>query len=316
MNNSIYNYNRKKFLLPFRLWLYRSIRRILIIFILALIANFVFSYLFYTPKMWRLRELNNEIVTSYNALSDKISQAESNLNQIHMRDIEQYRSVFSVDTLSLPNTYRDYSEQYYSSIGYGRYSDLMKNTQLQLDRFSRQLYVQSLSMDQIEELAVDKDVMMEHLPTLWPMDRNLMRGHIGAFGLRNDPIYRNIRHHEGIDMAGPVGTPVYATGNGIIVEPKGYSGYGIQVMVDHKFGYMTRYAHLSRIIAKPGQWVKRGEVIGLLGNTGKSTGPHLHYEIIHRGQPVNPMNYLSRDMNSDEFRAIIENVRSTTYEQD
>lgn len=266
--------------------------------------------------MWKLRDLNNQLVMDYNALATNISHAKDNLDQIHARDIGQYRSVFSVDTLDKAVLRTDYPQEYYDEVGYGRYADLMRGTQLALDRLSRGIYGQSLSMDEIENLALTKDIMMDHLPTMWPIDKRVLRGHIGAFGTRVDPVYRNIRRHEGIDMAGPIGTPVYATGNGMVIQNKGERGYGLQVMLDHQFGYKTRYAHLSKIMVTPGQWVKRGEIIGLLGNTGKSTGPHLHYEILHRGQPVNPLSYLSRDMSSEDFRQIIENARATTYEKD
>lgn len=266
--------------------------------------------------MWRLREQNNETIAQYRALDAQVLNSLAVLNQIRTRDANQYRSIFSIDTINDPLIWVDYPQEYYEKIGYGRYGELMRASELSLDRLSRQLYGQSLSMDQIESYAIDKDIMMEHLPTLWPMNRNLLKNHIGAFGGRVDPFGRGIRRHEGVDMGAPIGTPIYATGNGIIVEPKGVTGYGIQIMVDHKFGYKTRYAHLSKTLVEPGQWVKRGELIGLMGNTGRSKGSHLHYEIIHKGVPVNPINYLSQDMSSEEFREIVENARATIFETD
>lgn len=313
--SELYNYARQHFVVPFRIWLYRFARRLLIIFILGLIANFFFSYFFYTPKMWRLRELNNETIAQYQALNAKIAGSISLLNQIKSRDANQYRAVFSLDTINDPLIWVDYPAEHYESIGYGRYGELMRASELSLDRLSRQLYGQSVSLDQIEELAINKDIMMEHLPTLWPMDRALMRNGLGAFGYRSDPFNRGTKMHEGVDMAAPIGTPIYATGNGIASIPQG-GGYGYQIMVDHKFGYKTRYAHLSKILVEPGQWVKRGEIIGLMGSTGRSTGSHLHYEIIHKGVPVNPINYLSHDLSSEDFREIVENARETTFEKD
>lgn len=314
--SQLYNYARQRFVVPFRIWLYRFFRRLLVIFIFALVANFFFSYFFYTPKMWRLRELNNSTIAQYKALNVKVANSVSLLNQIRSRDANQYRAVFSLDTINDPLIWVDYPVEHYQSVGYGRYGELMRSSELSLDRLSRQLYGQSVSLEQIEFLAVDKDVMMEHLPTLWPMDRKLINGHLGAFGVRNDPFNRGRRKHDGVDMAAPIGTPIYATGNGIVVSPKGLTGYGNQVMVDHKFGYKTRYAHLNKILVEPGQWVKRGEIIGLMGNTGRSRGSHLHYEIIHKGVPVNPINYLSHDMSSEDFRDIVENARATIYEKD
>lgn len=315
-NNNIYNFVRQKYVIPFRMWGYRFLRKLLVIFILALIANFVFSYLFTTPKMWDLRDQNNLTIAQYKSLNNKIEKSVELLNQIRSRDANQYRAVFSIDTINNPLVWVDYPDEHYQNSGYGRYGELMRASEISLDRLSKQLYGQSLSLEQIEALAIDKDVMMEHLPTLWPIDRSLMKNSIGAFGMRNDPFNRGIRRHEGVDMGAPIGTPIYATGTGIVVNPKALGGYGYQILLDHKFGYKTRYAHLSKILVQEGQWVKRGEIIGLMGNTGRSKGSHLHYEVIHKGVPVNPINYLSHDMSSDEFKEIVENARETTFEQD
>ena len=146
-------------------------------------------------------------------------------------------------------------------------------------------------------------------------DRRNLRGHIGAFGSRVHPISGRISGHQGIDLGGRTGNPVYATGDGTVAfNNEGVRGYGLQVLIDHGFGYKTRYAHLSKILVSPGQKVKRGELIGEVGSTGRSTGPHLHYEVIYRGQHVDPINYFSRDMTEAEFEKIIESARATTYE--
>jgi len=315
--NTLYDFIRERFVLPARLWIYRYVRFVLVIFILALIANLVFSYFFYTPKMWALRRDNNEIVMKYELLNEKLTVSLNKVDEIRARDHNVYRSIFSADTLDVPIAWGSFSDEYYESAGYGRYAPLMIGTEKMIDALARRLYAESLSLDEIEVLAVDKDLMTESVPAIWPVDKNKVRGHIGAFGTRVDPVYRSIRRHEGMDFAGPVGTPIYATGNGrVIATPAGGHGYGRQIMIDHGFGYKTRYAHLSKIDVLPGEYVKRGEKIGEMGSTGKSTGSHLHYEVIHRGVPVNPINYFSRDMSIEDFRAIVESAREITYEDD
>ncbi|MEG2319110.1 MAG: M23 family metallopeptidase [Mucinivorans sp.] len=313
--SQLHYYLRQNFVLPLRMWLYRFLHRTLAILIIALVLNFFFSYLFYTPKMWALRARNNQIVAQYEQLNRRIEVSMGELEQIKSHDRDLYRSIFAADTISTPWLWNSYPESRYENIGFGRYASLMNSSAESLDVLSRMIYSQSISLDQIEYYSMTKDVMMEHLPTSWPMDKNRIRGRIGAFGSRVDPVYRSIRFHQGIDMGGTTGLPIYATGNGQVIA-KHESGYGLQVMIDHNFGYKTRYAHLSRILVQPGQWVKRGEKIGEMGSTGKSTGTHLHYEVIFRGKPVNPINYLSRDMSSDEFREIIQNARATTFEKD
>ena len=266
--------------------------------------------------MWELREVNNKTIAEYYVLKEKINQSLQLVEDIRSREVSQYRSVFSIDTLDNPAFWIKYPENYYDEVGYGRYEELMVGTEQQLDFLSQRTNQRSISLHEVEILASNKDIMMEHLPTLWPLDRTKLRNHIGKYGWRIHPILKIRKMHSGIDMAGPTGLPIYATGNGVVANPTLRSGYGLQVLVDHQFGYKTRYAHLNKILVKPGQSVKRGDIIGLLGNTGRSTGPHLHYEIIHKGLHVNPINYLNRDMSSAEFEEIVKNARATTFESD
>lgn len=327
MNNKDRNYNhneryalrhfiRERFIIPARISVYKLLRGALLIFVIALLSNFIFSYFFYTPKMWNLREQNNELVLKHEMLLEKIKTSKRLIDDIRYRDNNVYRSIFSADTTDYSMADIIMNQEMAENSELGRYSPLISESSALLDALSVQLYISSQALDELEILAIDKDAMSEAVPAIWPVDRNQVRGSIGAFGRRVHPIYRSIRMHEGIDFAGKIGTPIYATGNGIVVKPKNESGYGRQIMIDHGFGYKTRYAHLNSISVKPGDYVKRGQKIGELGNSGRSTGPHLHYEVILRGKPVNPINYISRDMSQDEFRKIIKNAKSITYEID
>ncbi len=292
--------------------MYRYVRRVLIILIAALLANFAFSYFFYTPKMWRLRENAVGTIAEYELLQRKIALANEELEVIRNREHNVYRSIFSQDTIVFTNP-----PQYFSEVvNYGRYNSLVETTERMLFDLRRKIYELSVSLDDIEVLASNKDVMAERVPAIWPIDRSLIRGHIGAFGSRMHPTLKRIQNHDGVDFAGPIGTPIVATGNGVVISDGRGTGYGNQVLIDHGFGYRTRYAHLSKIDVAIGQEVKRGQKIGELGNTGRSSGPHLHYEVIHRGKPVNPISYFSRDMSSDEFQEILANAREITYESE
>lgn len=311
-NNSLHSYFREHFVLPLRGWVYRYVRRLLLILIAALLANFAFSYFFYTPKMWALREVAAQSVAEYELLQRKIALASEQLAVLKSREQGIYRAIFSQDTLKWNMGSGDLIDG--GDHNYGRYNRLVATTEHQLSALKAAIYRATVSLDDIELLAQSKDAMAERVPAIWPVDRSKVRGHIGAFGSRLHPISRRILRHDGIDFSGPIGTEIVATGNGVIVVDKARTGYGNQVMIDHGFGYKTRYAHLSKILVVPGQEVKRGQKIGLMGNTGRSTGPHLHYEVIHRGVPVDPISYFARDMSSDEFKKILEQAREITYE--
>lgn len=302
---------------PLRLRIYRALRKVLIGFILVSIANVVFSQFFYTPKMYRINRRNRELMIRYRILQDRIRTAQSRVDEIRHRDNHVYRSLFSTDTLAEAD--RPYPDTKYASVADDEFAPLMIGTWKQLDALARTLYQESVSFDELQVLSKDKARLAAAIPAIWPIDRKALHGdHIGAFNPRRmHPIYHRIIAHLGIDLGCDRGTPVYATGDATVQkvdigEPT--RGYGKQILLNHKFGYQTRYAHLSKILVKPGDKVLRGQVIGETGNTGGSTAPHLHYEVIRRGTPVNPVNYFNRNMTYDEYDRFMERMRETNFE--
>lgn len=300
--------------IPFKLRFYRLLRKVVIAFLLASLVNFVFSYFFYTPKVYRLNRRNFELLMKYELLKDKIRFSSDRLDAIKSRDVNVYRSIFAVDSVALEGLYAPYPEEKYEALRHNKYSYVMEDAWTSLDAFARRLYAQSVSLDTLQLLAKDKEKMTENIPAIWPVNKNQVRGHIGSFGYRRDPVYGRTAFHAGIDFAGKVGTAIYATGNGRVVFAGRSNGYGNNVVVDHGYGYHTRYAHMSKVEVVMGQTLKRGEKVGQMGNTGKSTGPHLHYEVIYKGRPVNPLSYFSRDMSEEDFKRIVEMARDITYE--
>lgn len=301
---------------PVRLRIYRALRKLLIAFILASIVNFIFSWFFITPKMYAINRQTNDLQIKYAILNDRIEASTQKLQEIKHRDNSVYRLLFGADTLSVPGAYTPYPDSKYAVFAGDIYAPLIRSTWENIDGMTRLLYLQSLSMDQLQTLSLDKEAMSLAIPAIWPIDKRQLRGnHIGAFGMRNHPVSGRYRMHDGIDLGANRGTPVYATGNGIIEFARNRGdGYGLQVVVDHSFGYKTRYAHLSKILVNVGQQVQRGELIGEVGNTGISTGPHLHYEVMYLGRQVDPINYFRRDMDDAEFERIISLVKETEYE--
>ncbi|MBE6195268.1 MAG: M23 family metallopeptidase [Rikenellaceae bacterium] len=270
------------------------------------------SYLFYTPKMHHIAAENREVVLKYEILQDRIASMQSKIDEIRHRDHFVYRPLFSSDTLALQGVYIPYPDSKYSSLSGDEYSELMTSTWKQLDAVTRQAYAASRSLDELQVLAKDKEQMALAIPAIWPIDRTRLKAFY-AFGVRKKhPILKIRTMHKGVDMSTDYGVPVYATGDGVVEkvdQGKRRRGYGRQILINHKFGYKTRYAHLLKMFVKPGEEVKRGQLIGEVGSTGGSTGPHLHYEVLYMGRNVNPVNYFNRNMTSDEYRQLMENMK-------
>ncbi|MEG0806965.1 MAG: M23 family metallopeptidase [Alistipes sp.] len=302
---------------PFRLRTYRLLRKILIGFILVSIANVLFSYFFYTPKMYRINRANHELIIKYRILQDRIRSAQLKLGDIRHRDSYVYRSLFATDTLALDGVWQTYADEKYAALADDNFAPLMVGTWKQLDALARILYLESVSLDELQQLSKNKEQLSTAVPAIWPIDRKrLKNNHIGAFNPRRlHPRLHIIRPHNGIDLGGRVGDPIFATGDAVVemTENSG-RGYGKQILLNHTFGYKTRYGHLSQILVKPGDKVVRGQLIGELGNTGMSTGPHLHYEVIHKGTPVNPVNYFNRDMSAADYDKLMAEMRETNFE--
>lgn len=300
---------------PKRVRYYNILREILLGFIVLSILNMVISYLFYTPKMHHIAAENRELVLKYELLEERIRSMQSKVAEIQHRDRYVYRSLFSVDTLNIAGVYTPYPKAKYADLQGDEYSTLMTSTWLSLDALTRQTYAASISMDELQVMAKNKEGMANAIPAIWPIDRTQLKAFY-AFGVRKKhPIYKTRRMHKGVDMSTNYGVPVYATGDGVVEKTeqgKRRRGYGRQILINHSFGYKTRYAHLLKMFVKEGESVKRGQLIGEVGSTGGSTGPHLHYEVIYLGRNVNPVNYFNRNMTSDEYRQLMENTKYNT----
>jgi murein DD-endopeptidase MepM/ murein hydrolase activator NlpD len=225
------------------------------------------------------------------------------------RDDDIYRVIFGVNPLANEirtggtggaNKYRALMEK-----GLSR-EDLIVNDLQKIDVLKKRMYIQTKSYDEIVELAKNKEDFLAALPAIQPVSNEELKRLSSGFGYRIDPYLKTRRKHTGVDFSLEVGNPVHATGDGKIKYTKSsLSGYGKQVHIDHDFGFQTKYGHLDKILVKKGQWVKRGDLIGYSGNSGKSTAPHLHYEVIKNGIKVNPIHYFSRDLSAEEYEEIL-----------
>ena len=302
-----------------RMRAYRLIRKILLGFILVSFINVLFSFFFLTPKMYAINRENRDMVIKYRILQDRIRTAQQQVEEIRHRDHHVYRSLFSSDTLSLQGIYQEYPAEKYSPLAEDQYASLMIPTWKQLDQLARSLYAESRSFDELQAQSTDKEQMTTAIPAIWPIDRSALKSHIGAFNPRRyHPILHRIQPHNGVDLPCTRGTLVYASGDAVVdnAYPQGYNGgFGRQVILDHGFGYKTRYAHLDKVLVARGDTVRRGQVIGHAGNTGRSTSTHLHYEVLYKNRPVNPINYFNQELSESEYERLMESLRDTNYEK-
>ena len=196
-------------------------------------------------------------------------------------------------------------------------SDLIINTAKRLDILSKQTVVQSRSLDEIERLAANKAELIEAIPSIQPIKNQDLTRMASGYGYRIDPFTKKRRFHYGMDFSARNGTPIYATGNGIVKRADNRSsGFGKHIRIDHGFGYVSLYAHLSKYNVRRGQKVKRGDIIGYVGNTGRSMGPHLHYEILKDKKKINPLNFYYGNLSQKEFEAILIQSREENQSMD
>ncbi len=298
--------------IPFKVKLFSTVRKVLFGFILASFVNFLFSYFFHTPKVYSLEKENYELILKINDLQNRIDFANLELAQIADRDNGIYRAILGVDGMQRESggSINTYGDSYKTS----RHAHLLDKTWRNLDSLSYSILTQSLSFDTIQSISADKERVLDALPAIWPIDKKSLRGRIGVFGTRVHPIFRYRHKHTGVDLPAATGTPVYATAKGVVESVKYESGYGRNIVVDHGFGYKTRYAHLSKWHIEKGDEVARGTLIGEVGSTGYSTGPHLHYEVIYKREVVNPLTFLGKEVKDEDFYNIINSAKETTYE--
>jgi murein DD-endopeptidase MepM/ murein hydrolase activator NlpD len=262
---------------------------------------------FGSPSEKELRAENSRMAAQYNVLSSQLDEALNVLEDIQLRDDNMYRVVFQADPISeeIRKSGFDATLRYEELTGMAN-SNLVINTTQKMDLLRKQLYIQSKSFDDVVEMSKKHGEMLRAVPAIQPVSNKNLKQTASGYGWRIDPVYGTRKFHSGMDFSANPGTAVYATGDGTVVQA-GWEGlYGNMVVINHGFGYVTKYAHMSVIKVHRGQKVVRGEVIGGVGNTGKSTGPHLHYEVHYKGQVMNPVNYYFMDLGADDYDRMIQ----------
>ena len=288
-------------------WLRQSGIYIISGIILGIVFLFLFLTFFPSPREKQLQREKEALQAQLSTLSQQVDQMQLVMTDLQQRDDNLYRVLFGAEPIPLSirqGTQRKIS--YYEDIARMTNNQLSADLTLKVDVLEKELYVQSKSYDEIIEMAKNQEIRMENIPAIQPvLNKDLTRVASG-YGMRIDPVYHVRKFHQGMDFTAPTGTEVFATGNAKVKFSGWKQGYGNTIILDHGFGYETVYAHLYKSLVRKGQKVRRSDIIGLVGNTGKSTGPHLHYEVRLNDRPVDPRNYYFYDLSPEEYDQMIQ----------
>lgn len=297
----------------------RRFFRFLLILLAVLGIAFLFAVLLFTflksPKeKAQARELEY-MKLQYEILNDRLDNIEALMTDMEQRDNNVYRLVFEAEPI--PSQVRRSgftdADRYADMYGYMN-SSLVVGAARKLDVISSQLYHQSVSYDSLFVMARNKSDMLAHIPGIFPLKQEDIKYISSYFGYRTDPIYKISKFHSGIDFSSNLNCEAYATGDGVVFDvERNEWGYGNMVIIDHGYGYKTRYAHLNKPAVRKGQKVKRGQVVGYIGSTGKATGVHLHYEVLKNNEQIDPINFLYQDLTPEEYDQILQ--QSTLHTQ-
>lgn len=261
----------------------------------------ILNHFYEGPSERRLREENEQLTTQYNILNRRLDYSLRIMEQIRNRDDNFYRVMMQMDPVSRGERFAGLdNEARYQNLQTLSDAGLMSLTTRRMDLLERQLYVQSMSFNQLRENVERQGDKLAHIPSVFPVKKGKFKISSG-FGIRRDPIEGSAKFHAGIDMAAQDGTPVMASGDGIVIQSERVGGSGNSITVDHGYNYITRYTHLNELKVKKGDKVRKGEVIATVGSTGRSSTPHLHYEVEFKGEAQNPINYFFSDLSPEEY---------------
>jgi murein DD-endopeptidase MepM/ murein hydrolase activator NlpD len=286
-------------------------RRLLLFLVASALFGFIIMAILLqyieSPKEKVMRRELENLTLNYELLNKRMKQSQEILAELQVRDNNIYRVYFEANPI--PDEQRKAGfggvNRYKSLEGF-EYSNLIADATKRMDMLYKQIYIQSKSLDEISVYAKDKEKLLAAMPAIQPISNEDLTRMASGYGWRLDPFTKERKFHKGMDFTAPQTTPVFATGNGVVQRADNLaSGFGNHVRIDHGFEYMTIYAHLSKITARVGQRVKRGDIIGLVGSTGRSQAPHLHYEVWYKDEAINPINFYYGDLSPEEFQEML-----------
>ena len=291
----------------FRYW----IRQTGIYILAGIVIGILFLYLFLTfipsPREKQLLREKASLESQLEVLNIQVDQMQVVMTDLQQRDDNLYRVLFGAEPI--PLSVRQGAQRkidYYEQLAQMTNSELAADLSLKVDLLEKEMYVQAKSYDEVAQMAKEQEIRMENIPAIQPVMNKDLKRVASGYGMRIDPVYHVRKFHQGMDFTAPTGTEVFATGNAKVDFAGWKQGYGNTVILDHGYGYKTLYAHLYKTLVRKGQKVRRSDIIALVGNTGKSTGPHLHYEVRLNNKPVDPRNYYFYDLSPEEYDQMIQ----------
>ena len=283
----------------------------------ALISYFAFQFVG-SPNEKLLQLQNERLKDRYTSLNEKARGLAKQMEELEKRDNSVYRAIFEANPI--PDSARakemEAAKEIATVEGMAN-NELFNSIHKTLSLLGSRVKVQNDSYKQIDELIKNKTQLLSHTPAIQPVSNKDLNKIASGFGYRIDPVYKTVKMHAGLDFAAPQGTPIYATANGTIsIAGNKGNGYGNHVIINHGYGYQTLYGHMVKVKASPGQKVSRGEVIGWVGSTGKSTGPHCHYEIHKNGNKIDPVYFFYNDLTPEQFDRLLKQAAASNQSFD
>lgn len=271
-----------------------------------------------TPKEKKYRRELENMALQYKVLNKKMDRQDQILDAIAERDNSIYRLYFEANPIDQDTRKAGFGgvSRYNKFDGFEN-SELIKETYQRVDQIAKQIAIQSKSLDEVAALAKEKESLLASIPAIQPVRNEDLKRMASGFGMRTDPFTKARKMHKGMDFTSPRGTPIFATGDGKVIRADNKSsGYGNHIRIDHGYGYKTLYAHLHKYNVKRGQIVKRGDIIGFVGSTGRSQAPHLHYEVFKDDRQINPINFYYGNLSAKEYAALLEKSQQVNQSLD
>ncbi len=288
----------------------------------ALVTAGLISYVAFqfigSPKEKILQQQNENLKDNYSDLSKQLQSIQQQMKELEKRDNDVYRAIFEASPI--PDSARAKEleiKKEIATILSIKDNQLVSAIMATLNNLTSRIAVQKSSYDEVDELVKNKEQLLAHTPAIQPINNKDLNRVASGYGYRIDPVYKTTKFHAGLDFSAPQGTPIYATADGtVMTSGNSGNGYGNHVIINHSYGYETLYGHMVRVKSRNGQAVKRGEVIGWVGSTGKSTGPHCHYEVHKNGEKINPIYFFFNDLSPEQFDMLLKKAAASNQSFD
>jgi murein DD-endopeptidase MepM/ murein hydrolase activator NlpD len=303
---------------PLRVKLLRVFGFVAAAFVTAALISYVAFQFVGSPKEKILQRQNENLKDRYDDLKEDLKSIQQQMQELEKRDNNVYRAIFEANPI--PDSARAKEQEIQKEIATVermKDNELVASIQTTLDNLASRISTQQKSYNEIDKLVANKEQLLSHTPAIQPVSNKDLNRVASGFGYRIDPVYKTMKMHAGLDFAAPQGTPIYATADGTVSTAGNTgNGYGNHVIINHGYGYETLYGHMVRVKARNGQAVKRGEVIGWVGSTGKSTGPHCHYEVHKYGNKIDPIYFFYNDLTPEQFDLLLKKAAASNQSFD